>query len=170
MRKIISSLFLIITSVVFGQEEGWLKYDKNGVEISYPKTWRLDTSGQMNSTFILFSELDENDTFQENVNLLVQDLKNQGFTLTSYTKLSEVQIKTMVPEGKLIESKLIKGKELDYQQTVWQGKIGENLLQFKQYYFLKDEKAYVLTLTTLPNTYDGFIEIGNQVLNSFHIK
>mgnify|MGYP000145849798 CR=1 FL=1 len=164
MRIYLTLLLIIVTTVVSGQESS--TYKNEGFEVSYSKDWLLDTSGQMNSKFILFSKPEPNDKFQENVNLIVQDLSGKGFTMESYVKLSKKQIETMVPEGEILVSKNMNS----YHMAIWKGRIGANLLKFKQYYFLKNEKVYVLTFTALPDTYDRFIETGNKILDSFKLK
>ena len=168
MNKIkLTLLLIIVTAFSFGQVD-FKKLEEENFSISYPQNWRLDTTGQMNTSFILFSELKEEDLFQENVNLLIQDLSNQGFTINSYAKLSENQIKGMVVNGEIIESKF--NVENNHHTLVWSGLVNNRSLKFKQYFFLKDEKAFVLTLTTLPETYDEYIQVGNKILNSFKIK
>jgi len=160
-------LFLVFTNVCCSQNE--LKtYEKENYAISYPDNWRLDTTGQMNSKFILFSELKDNDLFSENVNMITQDLTNQGFTMESYMKLSENQIKTLVTEGKIIKS--IIDKENGYCTLIWSGNVTDRVLKFKQYFFMKKEIVYVLTLTTLPETFEDYIEAGDKILNSFKLK
>jgi hypothetical protein len=161
---IIFSLFFLTS--IFSQNE-FKDLEKENYSISYPKSWNLDTSGQMNTEFLLFSESTENDTFNENVNLLIQDLKGHNITtLESFTELSISQIKTMIKEGKVLENYNKKTHHI----LIWSGYIGDNHLKFKQFFFVKNEKAYVLTFTTLINTFDKYHKTGNKILNSFTLK
>lgn len=43
-------------------------------------------------------------------------------------------------------------------------------LKFKQCFLKKNGIFYVLTLTTLLETFDDYIEVGNKILNSFKLK
>ena len=168
MRKLtIFIALLLINSNIQGQDI-FKKYETNIFSIEYPENWRLDTTGRMNSSFILFSEIKKNDLFNENVNLTVQDLTNQGFTMDSYVDLSENQIKNMVKEGKVIKSFF--NKEKSFHTLIWSGNVTGQILKFKQYFFLKNEKVYLLTLTSLPSTYDDYLEVGDKILNSFKLK
>ena len=168
MRKLtIFIALLLINSNIQGQDI-FKKYETNIFSIEYPENWRLDTTGRMNSSFILFSEIKKNDLFNENVNLTVQDLTNQGFTMDSYVDLSENQIKNMVKEGKVIKSFF--NKEKNFHTLIWSGNVTGQILKFKQYFFLKNEKVYLLTLTSLPSTYDDYLEVGDKILNSFKLK
>lgn len=121
----------------------------------------------MNTTFILFSGLEVNDDFNENINLVVQDLKGQGYTMESYVKLTLSQINTMVPNGKVLESKFNKDK--NRHELIWIGDV-QIPLKFKQYLIQKEDKFYILTLTTLPETFLEFEKTGKEILNSFQVK
>ncbi len=86
--------------------------------------------------------------------------------MKDFVQLSEHQIKTMVPNSKLISSKTVDNCHV----LVWKGQVANNDLKFKQYFFLINENVYILTFTTLQNTFDKFITIGNEKLNSFKLK
>jgi len=161
----IFSILLVFTTLSFSQND-WKTFEKDDYSISYPKDWDLDTSGQMNTKFLLFSKTDKNDTFRENVNLIIQDLKGKNMEMKDFVQLTEHQIKTMVPNSKLISSKTVD----NYHILVWKGQVANNDLKFKQYFFLINENVYILTFTTLQNTFDKFITIGNEILNSFKFK
>lgn len=165
MKKLFTlTLVLLLSFNLYSQTK---VFETNEFKVEYPKNWVLDTSGKMNSKFILFSKLKKNDKFRENINLTVQNLSGHNFTMESYVKLSENQIKNMLPEAKIIESRSIE----NHHETVWQGKVGINILKFKQHYFIKNEKAYVLTFTALVETYEKFIlNGGDKILKSFKIK
>lgn len=167
MKLKITLLFIVLINTCFGQVD-FEEYTNEMYSVNYPKQWRLDTSGTMSTEFILFSELKEDDAFSENVNMIVQDLSNQGFTMKSYMKLSENQIKNMVPDSKIIES--VFDKENKHHMLVWSGNVTGQVLKFKQYFYLEKEKIYVLSLTTLPETYDSYITIGEKILDSFKLK
>ena len=123
----------------------------------------------MNTKFILFSELKEKDTFNENINMVVQDLTSQqGFTMESYVKLSENQIKNIISEGKILES--VYDTVNEHHTLIWSGNVTGEVLKFKQYYFLKNELLYLLTLTTRPDSYEEYILIGDKILDSFKLK
>tara|TARA_R110002073_G_scaffold53840_4_gene138827 strand:+ start:38327 stop:38833 length:507 start_codon:yes stop_codon:yes gene_type:complete len=168
MKRIIVVMIMLFLTFNIKSQSKKEVYKKDNYSIEYNNDWELDLSGQMNSSFILFSKIEPNDTFRENVNLLIQDLKGLNMTMESYVDLSESQIKTMIPNSKLIESKVVDS----YYSMVWSGVVGGTELKFKQYFFVKEkeEKAYVLTLTTLPNTYDKYVEVGSKILNSFKLK
>ena len=165
MKKQFAFFFFLMSIATFCQNN-FVEFKKDNFEINYPEDWRLDTSGQMNSSFILFSPKTEGDLFVENINLIIQDLSGQNLNLESYSELSESQIKSMIPESKLIENI----KVGNHKEVVWSGFVTNNYLKFKQYYYVIDNKAYVLTFSALETAYDDYIKIGTEILNSFQIK
>lgn len=149
----------------------WKNLNEDKYAIKHPSAWEVNKSGQMGTSFILFSPLsNESDKFKENVNLLIQDLKGYNLSLDQYVEISEGQIKTIVTEGKIISSDRIKKDEREYQRMIYTGKQGIFDLKFEQYYWVIDNQAFVLTLTGEEDEFEGYQEIGEKILNSFEIK
>lgn len=165
MKKILFIIALFFINQSFCQKD-WKAHQKENFSVRYPNKWILDTSGQMNTEFLLFSELTPNDNFRENVNLIIQDLKGQNITLESYAELSNNQITELVKNGKIIERK----NKGSHYILVWSGFVAGNNLKFKQYFFVKNEKAYILTFTALQTTFDDYVKKGTEILDTFKIN
>jgi hypothetical protein len=149
----------------------WKTLNQSNYSIQYPATWELNQSGQMGTSFILFSPLEsEQDKFKENVNLLIQDLRGKNIDLNKYTEISEGQIKTMATNSNLIESKRLKTESGEYHKIIYSADQGIFHLKFEQYYWVTNDKAYVLTFTSEQNRFDSFKETGEKILNSFKLK
>ena len=112
---------LCIVLLVFGiksygqtspdQNVTWTHYENLNYSISYPETWRLDTSHMMASDFFIFSRKeDSSDLFMENVNLMSYDLQGQSITLDSFVHTSEKQISTMANDYKILHSARLQGQ------------------------------------------------------------
>jgi len=179
--KLIGLFAVFITFTACGQtvanktptesQDGWKSLTENNYSIKYPDNWELNKSGQMGTSFILFSQLSsEQDQFKENVNLLIQDLTGHNIDIDKYVEISEGQIKTMITDGVIIESKRITGNTLDYQKVIYTGKQGIFNLKFEQYYWVENDRAFVLTLTCEESQFDAFKTIGEKILNSFELK
>ena len=152
-------------------EDGWKSLTENNYSINYPENWELDKSGQMGTSFILFSPLSsEQDQFKENVNLLIQDIKGYNLDLDKYVEISEDQIKTYITDGKIIESKKITTETLNFQKLVYTGRQGVFNLKFEQYFWVVGDKAFVLTLTCEESQFNNYQETGEMILNSFNLK
>jgi len=149
--------------------DDWKILNEGNYSISYPAGWQLDQSKAMGTTFVLFARGTEAGTFRENVNLMIQDLTGMGLDLDKFVQMSEQQFKTMITNGKLISSKRLKDRG-EYQEIVATGTQGVMDLKFKQYYWVRDNKAYVLTFTALQSTYDAYAELAGKVMNTFKVK
>lgn len=149
----------------------WKSIDEDEFEISHPSNWEVNSSGQMGTSFILFSPLsNESDKFKENVNLLIQDLTGYELNLDHYVEISEGQIKTMVSEGQIISSERKNKDNKEYQKIIYVGKQGSYDFKFEQYYWVISNQAFVLTFTSEKEEFDKYQDIGEKILNSFRIK
>ena len=173
------SLFLCI-SIIHAQDtriissdvqKGWKTFTDTNYTIQYPPEWELNQSGLMGSSFILFQPLESSDDlFRENVNLLIQDVSGYHLDLDQYAEISENQVTTMITNSTLIESKRIKTGPEEYHRMIYTGDQGTYHLKFVQYYWIKEEKAIVLTFTCEQDKYEVNKEIGNTIMNSFAFK
>ena len=151
--------------------EGWSVLDADGYSIQYPSGWELQQNGLGGTTFIILSpQVSSEDLFRENVNLLIQDLTGQNIDLNKYTAISENQIKTMITNGNIIESKRVVSGKNPYQKEIYTGDEGIYKLKFEQYYWILDNKAYVLTFTTEQTKFDTYKADGEKILSSFRLK
>jgi len=126
----------------------------------------------MGMTLQLFSPLSSpEDKFSDNVNLVIQNLTGQPIkSLDQYTELSENQILTMLTDSKILSSELLKSNGQEYQKVSYTAQQGIYKLTFQQYYFIKNEIAYVLTFTCVADEFEKYRAIGDKILNSFRIK
>jgi hypothetical protein len=165
MRSLLTIAFVVTIVSCHAQTSS---YKSAGTQVKYPSGWTLDTSGTMNSKWIVFSPLaNDSDKFRENVNLIIQNLQAHDLNLDQYTQISESQIKQLFTDGKLIESTKQKNSNGDYQKVIFTATQGIFSLKFEQYYFIKNGNAYVLTFTTQADAFDAYRVAGEQVLNSF---
>ncbi|MEX2379194.1 MAG: hypothetical protein WD530_00505, partial [Vicingaceae bacterium] len=141
-KLLLLGMFILTANhAILGQSEKWNSLIKNEYLIEYPNNWDLDESGQMGTSFFLFSALQsQEDQFRENVNLLIQDLSGHQLDLDEYVELSEDQIKKMITDSEIIESKRVVNSESTYHKVLYTGKQGTYHLKFVQYYWLVADK------------------------------
>jgi hypothetical protein len=177
-------VFLILLIVSCGQDKvrektitkaskrsGWKIFDKPSYSIEYPASWELKEDQGLGLEFLALSDLESNDdNFRENVNVVIQNLVGQNIDLDEYTTLSEKQVKTMLKNAVFIESKRIKKDTIEYRKLIYEGNQLNYHLQFEQYYFIKNNKAYVVTYTAEKNKFSSFKSTGEKILNSFKLK
>lgn len=181
MKLALYTILLIITTLpsVFCQglekkatqiPTDWKELKGENYWMIYPQDWELKTSGEMGSTFALLSPLSsKKDKFQENVNLIIQDLTGRNMSLEKYVEVSEEQVRTLIVDGKILESKLITGNTKNFQKTRFTGKQGGFDLIFEQYYWVENEKAYVLSFSCEEAQYPKFQEAGRKMMDSFQL-
>jgi hypothetical protein len=172
--KLIKILLLLFPIYGYGQThtaEDWKTINKSNFSLKYPSDWELNQSGQMGTTLILFSKLESpRDQFKENVNLIIQDFTGYTVDLKEYAKLSEDQIKTNISNSKILESKTVSTNSKSFHRILYTGDQGNYHLKFEQYYFVIDNKAYILTFTCEQKKFKKFREVGESILNSFIIN
>jgi hypothetical protein len=151
--------------------DDWKVLKEVQYSIRYPGSWDLNQSGQMGTSFILFSRLSSSqDQFKENVNLIIQDLTGMNIDLDKYVEISEGQIRTLIINGNLLESRRLVSNGINYQKVIYTGKQGIYNLKFEQYFWVVKDKAFVLTLTCEVNEFEKYKENGEKILNSFKLK
>jgi len=149
----------------------WKTLEQRDYTIKYPDSFELNTSGQMGTSFLLFfKQSSANEMFRENINLIIQDLKGLNISLDGFVEISENQIKTLITDGILIESKRFKKDNSEFHELIYTGKQGVYELKWKQYFTIKNEKAYILTLTTEVEQFETYKTVGEEIMNSFKLK
>jgi len=173
MPKIYSTLLLLVFTNLTGftQSNEWKFITAKDYSIQYPLNWKFDQSGQMKTSFIIFSELTSGeDQFRENINLIIEDLTEHNLDLNKYVEISENQIKTQINKSKILLSERLKAHNKEYHKVIYKGKNSSLNLKFEQYIWVEGSNAYILTLTCEIDQFDTFQEIGEKILNSFIIN
>lgn len=151
--------------------EAWKVFDTTDYSIRYPATWDMDNSRQMGTTFIIFSPVEsETDQFKENVNLLEQNLAGKNIDLDQYTKITEEQVKTLLTNSALLESKRVKKGNKECQHFVYTADQGVLHMRFEQYCWIINDTAYILTFTCEQSKAKDYKAIAEKILNSFSFK
>ena len=166
---------ILVTALIgFSQKaicQKWIPVNQKEYSIKAPSNWSVDLSKQMGTDLVMFSMLENsNDKFRENVNVMVQNIAGKNINLEKFTTLSLNQVKTMAADSKIEESKTIKTNNGSYQKIIYAATQGGLKLKFEQYYFISNNKVYVVTLTTEANKFEIFRLLGEEILNSFVLK
>jgi hypothetical protein len=171
MKKLIIILILFIGLFDVKGQTGQKNLTGDGYRITYPEQWKANQSGYMGTNFFLFSPLTgENDKFSENINLVTQNLTGTGISsLDDFVNLSENQIKTIITDAKIIQSKRITGEKYTYHQIIFEGKQSNFHLKTMQYYWVINNKAYVLTFTAQAGEFDKYLPEAKKIMHSFEI-
>ncbi len=174
MNKAVFLLLIIIfNNYVFGQsKDSKLKIDGVNYSITYPSNWEADQSGHLGSTFMLFSPFEsDHDFFRENVNLTIQDLSDcYNINLNQYVHIYEKLIKMIYQNGNILETHRIFCGHSECQSLVYSGDQGVYHLMFEQFFMIRDDKAYILTLTCEKDKFEKYKNTGEAIMDSFVFK
>ena len=171
--KLIYTVLLVFGIKSYGQTSPdqnvtWTRYENLNYSLSYPETWRLDTSHMMGADFFIFSRKeDSSDLFMENVNLMSYDLQGQSITLDSFVHTSEKQISTMANGYKILQSARLQGQSGSFHKLDFTARQGIYQLRFIQYYFLSKDKCYTLTFTMEQGKYTRYSGTALKLMDSF---
>jgi predicted DNA binding protein len=168
--KILFTLpFTILTLSVQSQAVTDRKeFSNETYKVQYPSDWRIDTSKRMGTDVVISSPKEnDDDKFVENVNVIVQNLNGQSIDLDKYSHASEEQIKTLATDGKIYESQKITRGEIEHYKIIFTMTQGIFKLRIEQYYFMKNDKAFVITFSAESDKFDKFQVVGEEILNSF---
>lgn len=165
--------FILLTLISCSQKQDDVKEDsmmlvlnKQDFSISYPANWQVK-SDMPKAELLVCSPFDgPNDTFADNFNLMKQELHSNSIDLMLYDSISKDQIYNTLGKDAILESKI----EPDRSCVVYKGELDGEKLKWKQFYFVKNETAYILTYTAEEKTFDKYSDIAESIFNSFKLK
>jgi serine/threonine-protein kinase len=112
---------------------------------------------------------DETDLFRENVNLVVEELP-ETIKLEEYKTAAHEQMDTVLLQFKLLSEEEIEfmgEKAYTHRYSFNQGEYDTVGMQI---YYIKEQKAYILTYTAQPDKYDIFYDQAMEIINSLQIN
>lgn len=136
--------------------------------INYPASWLVDSSGFLGGdVFIKSPKQDSLDRFSENVNVFVQDLKGKGYDLLRMGNESEEQIRNMVNDAVIVESRLDTAASTPCYRLSFKGQQGKFSLLTIQRYYLKEDIGIAVTFTMEATKEEQFENLSTSILDSF---
>lgn len=171
-KHLFTALVVLSPLTTFAQDQSaseWKTLKDAAYQIQYPSSWQLDQSASMQTSFVLYGRQLAEGKFRENVNLIMQDISGYNLDLAGYAKLSEDQINIAMANGKILESKQVTVSGITHHMIIYQGDFNQYKLKWKQYYWIVQNKAYVLTFTATQETFEEFLPTADRILNSFSI-
>ena len=148
-------LFLVFVTSAFGDDGMQIKIDNYSITI--PSLWLAQRTDSA-TVFILYSPLEENDTFQENGNLTVEKLPSK-YSVKAYLKAGREVLKKLYANFKLIE------EGDDYQ--IFSGELNGIALQQMQFVSISGTEAYVLTFSSTPEDFDRYADTFKAIYSTF---
>lgn len=157
MRTILM-LVIMLSAFAFSTDEMEIKV-KN-ITVHIPAGWmaQYTNSAQL---FYLFSPIENQDTFQENCNL-VMDSKPKDFTQEKFVELSIQNIKNSLQDVKVVEN----GENWHIFTLNFNG------VQLKQYqvYYFKGEDVYIFTFSSTVADFNRYFPIFKSINSTIKIE
>lgn len=140
-----------------------------GFQVKYPQVWSKQNRNDFFTEGILFlSPLKNNtDRFQESVSILVEN-PPQDTSLAEYTEQSVAEIKQLsVLNVREAWSASLGGHPA--RQIVYSGSVNGTSVQRMQTWAIKNNRAYVVTYTALPETYNSYLPTVEKMMKSLKL-
>jgi serine/threonine-protein kinase len=150
----------------------WPAVNDTTYRLRFPDTWTVDQSGMFGSRFFLFAPLDTaGDTFRENVNLMMNDMRAYPqATLEYLADGAKQQIEQLITDAKVHEFRIAYNGDDKYYLMEYTGKQGQFNLHWKQLYVLANGTFYVLTFTAEESQYTRYLPLAERMFASFALK
>lgn len=140
------------------------------IKLSYPSDYKTK-EGYMGAVVFFLSPIENpNDSFQENLSVMVQDLSGQSLTLNDFSQLNLKQIETIVTNAKIISSKETTLAGKPGYEVIYSGQQGKYNLKWRQLWTIVDNKAYIISSTSEEARFDNYFETFNKMADSFEIS
>lgn len=137
----------------------------NHFKINYSDKWvKQNTNGAI---AFLSPKEGESDLFQENVNIMFQDLSKQPINLDQYTEITRKQVLENLGSSAIVSLKDATLAGQKAKEFVYNMEYNGRKLKMKQYWFIKSETAYILTYTSEPSQYEKYEDIATETMQSF---
>lgn len=138
-----------------------------GFRVDYPQNWSKENRDDFWATGVVFSSPLENDAdqFKEQVSVLVEDLP-QNLALAEYTEQSLSEIKQL-SDPTIGEAQHITLGTDEGRQIVYHGEENGSIVQRMQTWSVNGNRAYVITYTAIPESYDDYLPTVEKMIKSF---
>ena len=151
----------------------YLTYESeaNGFSIDYPDEWEVSERASMPGTTTFITPLQgADDTFRENVTVVVQGAPADATTLDEFTEMALAQGRELIPRFMVMESRSATLAGNPAQQVVYTGLQGERDLRWLQLWSLVGDQVYILTYTAEENEFTAFRSVVQQMITSMEVR
>ena len=167
MYKLKAMMQILLILFVACSSSNWLTYtdNVNHFKVNYPDNWAKQNAN--GAIAFLSPKESEKDMFQENVNLMLQDLSQHAMNLEQYTELTKKQITDNLGVSAILslENTVLGGHPA--KEFVYNMNYQSRSLKLKQYWFIKGDVAYLFSYTAEQSQYDRYEKIATEMIQSF---
>ncbi|MBI2548053.1 hypothetical protein HYW21_01765 [Candidatus Woesearchaeota archaeon] len=138
------------------------------VAIEYPESWQLVPT---TDNVFAFQSPKESDTdlFQENINLVMNDLSNQPLTLEAYKDIAVESMQQTFADFSLLELGSVTLSGNPAYKIIFTGTAGTQRLKFLQVFTIQNDISYVLTFVAEDDAFTDYLGTVQKMVDSFVI-
>ncbi len=137
-------------------------------QIVIPRGWRVSNDCiDKNCSLLSPSDtLGSPDRFIENINIVFDNLSSKNYTVDQYAQYSISYLPKVVKGFKVHEKKKLKP---NVYMVIYSGEKSNFAQKWKQYYYVKNQKVYVVTFAAETSKFEYYLPFVNDSLASFKI-
>lgn len=141
--------------------------DKFDYVLPIPKGWTIKEGCQAQDCSLLAPQDHSKDTFLENLNITVAEAPAKNYPVEKYVDFSAQYLPSVIDGFKILERKKLEGNKA---YLIYTGTKNDFLQTWKQVYWIKGEKLYILTLSTESSQFENYIQNIGSFLEAFTLK
>lgn len=170
----IIGLTLILTAGWFFTKRYWsISYENGqyGFALKYPASWSF-AENQGGAAAIFYSPRENAlDIFQENVNIVVQDISQNPMSLEKYTETAITQMQAVFGTNlEILDSSPVFIDNRPAHRFIFIGKGPGGNLQYQCRWTLAGTTAYQITYTAIASGYQRHLPQAERIMKSFKIR
>lgn len=142
-----------------------------GFALKYPAAWSF-AENQGGAAAVFYSPKETAlDIFQENVNIVVQDISRNPMSLDKYTETAITQMQAVFGTNlEILDSSAIFIGNRPAHQFIFIGKGPDGDLQYQCRWTLVGTTAYQITYTAIASGYQRHLAEAERIMGSFRIR
>ena len=146
----------------------WKKVIEEEYTFSYPTDWYIRQTGEMGTSFILFSPaVHPDNAFNENINLIIQDNSQYQLNLEQYIDISVKQLANFYADLDIKYNQAVRMDDQVFQRLLYAGTLQEKKLQYLQYIWVSEKSVHILTATCLESSFDMMATYLEEIMQTF---
>ena len=165
-RGTIIAIVVIVALSVAGV--GLYLHFQDGFSITGPQGWEKKTGEMGTEVMYLSPQEGAGDQFRENLNVVVEKLPS-AMSLDGYLRAALPNVKKMLTDYDLLEQARTSINGVKAERMVFTHRMGAMEIKALQYYLVKDKRAYIVTCTANPDTYNRYLNDFEQACKTIRL-
>jgi archaellum component FlaF (FlaF/FlaG flagellin family) len=139
------------------------------IKMSYPSYLKKQEEISGEVIFFLSPQNSSTDAFPANLDIIVQNISSTPLSLEEFTNLSVAQMREMVPDNNITDSRKATLAKEDAYLLSYTGTQGLLKLKWMSVYTIKNDTLYLITYTAGADKFSNYLPTVSKMLDSFEI-